>query len=485
MGFSLDRYIGEKKGEAGQASVGLSPTSAVKETVPKFNSSAALASQPSATEGRALLGYSAPVTRTQPKHRTAAEINFDISHLKKKRDGIMREAMGPLRQIGIGAEFSSIPAGDENKKLAAERYGKAGEVTGQIKALEEELEQVKAAERKRLIEEEGYRDASPFDLTVGSGKRGYYNSLYGQESYKDMMGGENDKEKYAEILAGEEYKFLPDATWQEVLSKAAGLLGQKLKQVTDWRSLAAAAGTAGMAFEAGQMGPQIALAEETITVPMAFSAGLNAGAATSAFEMEAGFAYNEMINNGISKDTAKMIALAVGGGGAALEAVPLNDLIKSFQVLKKFGVTEGLAGEIEKVLFDYGIDIGSDTFQSIAQEGVAIGGVQAANMLEKGEWAYDSQEVMDRLRAAGGTEALLSGVLNLPSVGLHMSRLLEGQNGTIGSNNAKHAGLGGQSMDDDWKSTEAILIEAAREMAERDQGTNRDDVMRWFWQLPE
>ena len=53
-------------------------------------------------------------------------------------------------------------------------------------------------------EDNGYRDATLKDLTINSLKQGYYNALYGSESFKAMMGSENEKQKYEDILAGED-----------------------------------------------------------------------------------------------------------------------------------------------------------------------------------------------------------------------------------------------------------------------------------------
>ena len=145
------------------------------------------------TTGRTPSVATVPAAPVPTKHRTPAEINFDIDQLQKKRKAIMSEAQKLLQQLGPGTEVSDVSIRGEIGKRAKEQYGKAGEFTPQIKALEKELEQSKAAERKRFMEEEGYRDASPLDLTLRSGKQGYFNSIYGQESYKDMLGLESTR----------------------------------------------------------------------------------------------------------------------------------------------------------------------------------------------------------------------------------------------------------------------------------------------------
>lgn len=60
-------------------------------------------------------------------------------------------------------------------------------------------------------------------------------------------------------------------------------------------------------------------------------------------------------------------------------------------------------------------DVAKETVQEVGQEGVTIGGVQAANKLEKGEWAYDLDEVTDRLKDTAAHSALSFGILNMPA----------------------------------------------------------------------
>ncbi len=65
------------------------------------------------------------------------------------------------------------------------------------------------------------------------------------------------------------------------------------------------AGTAATgAAIAGQAGPQVLVPEEVITVPGAFWPDYRWGSTKANFEIEAGHAYKEMLDNGISEETA-------------------------------------------------------------------------------------------------------------------------------------------------------------------------------------
>lgn len=109
--------------------------------------------------------------------------------------------------------------------------------------------------------------------------------------------------------------------------------------------------------------------------------------------VEAGLAYQEMIENGISEDTAKKIANYVGLANAALEFVQLDELIKAFGVLGKSGAPSTVLQKLAKELVKRGADVAKETAQEVAQEGVTITGAQLANRMETSEWAYGAEEV--------------------------------------------------------------------------------------------
>ena len=283
------------------------------------------------------------------------------------------------------------------------------------------VEVPKNATPTELITGRDPRDATLWDLTINSLKQGYYNSIYGQESYKAMMGQDNEKAHYESLLMGKDYQFETDKWWEDAISGAANLLGQQARQWSDPRSLAAGTAAAGVAAVAGQAGPQIAAPEEIITVPGAFFAGMQAGSTAANYEIEAGLAYNEMIENGISEETAKNIALAVGGVNAALEMVQLDELGKAFKILDNSNATKGVTKRLVDELKDRGIDVAKETAQEVMQEGSTILGTQAASKLDKGEWAYSSDEVMDRLGDTALSSALSFGTMNVPAAGMNMA----------------------------------------------------------------
>ena len=244
------------------------------------------------------------------------------------------------------------------------------------------------------------RSATFWDVTVNSVKKGYVESLYGQESYKAMLGLKNNKAYYENLLKSEDYSFIPDNKIEEWVSGALGLFGQQLKQWTDPRALAAGTAAAGTAAIAGQIGPQVIIPEEVITAPAAFLIGIQAGSTMSNFEIEAGHAYNEMIENGISHKTAAAIATGVGAGNAALESIQLDELVKGFKAIKGLKNADGFLKKLADYLKTRGESVAKETAQEFLQESVTLAGVDLARGIENKDAVYEWKEVGKRL---GGT----------------------------------------------------------------------------------
>lgn len=267
------------------------------------------------------------------------------------------------------------------------------------------------------------RSANFLDVTWNSILRGYDNSNYGKESYKAMYGKENSKEEYEEKLRGERYNFTPDNKFEEFVSGAFELLGQQVNQWTDPYSLTAGLGAAGAVALAGQAGPQVVAPEEVITVPAAFAIGMTAGSAKTNMEIEAGLAYNEMIENGISHDVARNIATGVGAANALLEVVQLDDLIKSTKILSKTIPSNGVTKKLLSYLADRGIHVATETGEEVLQEATTLVGLDAARAIEGKDAVYTWGDVGDRLVdtavSSAGSFAIMGGMGDVANVAMN------------------------------------------------------------------
>lgn len=337
--------------------------------------------------------------------QTSAGFQRDIDDLNAKSLAISREK----------DKLSSLKDFAKNSKKIADLSKQSFELSKQIADLEKKRDAKKAEEDQALIDSGEYRRANLKDILVNSAKQGYYNSLYGEESYKSMSGRKNDKEKYANILDSDDYKFVPQGKIASAVSGAAGLLGQQVYQTTNPTALAMGATAAAGAAIAGQAGPQALVPEEVLTVPSAFVTGLKIASAEKNYEIEAGLAYNEMLENGVSEKTARNVAAIVGGVNAGLEALQLDELAKSMRILKNNPLTGEASKRLSQYLIEKGLSLGNETLQEVLQEGSTIAGAQIANKIDKREWAYSGGEVADRLKDTAVSSALSFGVAGLPS----------------------------------------------------------------------
>lgn len=294
------------------------------------------------------------------------------------------------------------------------------------------------------------RKATLYDMTIGSIKRGYDNAVYGRELYKDMTGQENQADEYAQKMAGDEYNFEAGGFLSRALSGGMEFFGQQVRQWTDPLSVGLAGTAATGAAIAGQAGPQVLVPEEVITVPGAFLAGLQVGSTKANFEIEAGHAYKEMLDNGISEETASKIATGVGIGNAALEFVQLDELAKSFKILDKIGADDSIIGAVKRELTRRGVDIAKETAQEVAQEGVTIAGTQIGSKIDTGKWAYDSGDVLGRLGDTAASSALSFGALNVPGGAYNVYQQTSGKDTqNAGGKSAEDIGATFQEMGDD------------------------------------
>ncbi len=257
--------------------------------------------------------------------------------------------------------------------------------------------------------------ASLKDLTINSAKRGYYNSLYGEETFKEIFGEQNQSEVYKKELEKDEYQFAPGNDLASGISGAFEQIGQQFRQFTNPRTIGLTGTAAIGAVIAGNAGPQALVPEEVISVPAAAIAGFKTGSAMSNLEIEAGHAYNEMVEAGISEETAKKVALGVGSVNAGLELLQVDELVDAYKVTKSSGATKTVTKKIFDELKDRGIDVAKETAQEVAQEGVTIAGTQAASKLENGEFAYNADDVKNRLLDTAKSSALTFGMMNVPA----------------------------------------------------------------------
>lgn len=345
-------------------------------------------------------------------------------------------------------------------------------LAGQTLARQAEANQAARQEtitRNQALLNEGYRPANLYDLTIGSLKRGYNQSILGQEYFKASQGRSNQAAQYEAKLAEEPYKFVPTNTLGRAVSGASELIGQMGRQASEPRTLGMATAAAGTAMLAGQAGPQALVPEEILTVPGAAFLGFKAGTALSNMEIEAGFAYKEMLDNGISPDTAKNISLGVGLVNGTLEFMQLDDLAKAFKLLKNNDATKSVASRLAQELTRRGVAVGRETAQEVAQEASTLTGVNLANYLE-GQDLYTKEAVASRLADTALQSALSFGVLQTPAGVRNTYHILKTPQATRYADDAaaeQTAAQAGQSQTAQAQAQQAQAAQAASVAARR------------------
>ncbi len=329
--------------------------------------------------------------------RTAQEVLDELKTLERSYDDMLQEAEAWESQAALQETQEEMSRWE---KKGRELRRKAAELEPRLDELQKEWKYAMDWEWEEEKRKDGYRDPTLWDLTGGSFWQGYDTSALGRESFRDMWGNEDTrKEEYEEKLAGEEYKFMPEGLWEKGISKISSWIGgeaYKAQSPEPWVSMAGAA-------VAGQLGPQAALPEEVVTVPAAAIMGYKAGSIATNVEIQAGLAYNRMRENGVSEETARGIAMIIGGVNGAIDMIPMDSLMESVKILDISGVPketiELFVNELEKV----GVDISAipeTIFKTAAQEKVSDLGVGMGTKLEGEEQtlAPTRAENMDMLK---------------------------------------------------------------------------------------
>lgn len=164
---------------------------------------------------------------------------------------------------------------------------------------------------------------STFDRITGNFKAGRLEVERGKIGHKMMSGyaTDRDRQRLAEI------DYLLHETLPSGDSWIGGpfrLFGQMTKTLPKAFALGSVA--AGTAAAAGQAGPQIALPEEVISMPLAFTFGMVTGMAHEAFLIEGGNAYADYIEAGMDPTVAHNAARIVGLANSAFETAGFSIL---------------------------------------------------------------------------------------------------------------------------------------------------------------
>lgn len=345
---------------------------------------------------------SGPWLKKKAPKRAAQEVLEELETLERSYDEMLQEAEAWESQAALQETPEEM---SQWEKKSQNLRKKAAEMEPYLDTLQKEWKYAMDWEWEEEKRKNGYRDPSFRDLTVGSFKKGYDTAQFGKESYRDMLGDEdNRKEEYEEKLAGEEYKFMPEEWWQKGLSGISSEGGELLNKAVDPDTLCIV-GTTTLATSAGG-----------VTAPVGLAVGSTAANAWNDIKIETGLTYDELLKNGVSEETARPIAEMVGGAAGLLGAIPVDSLMESLGILQKGGVSQKAVEIILDELKRRGIIVAGETLLDTAQEGLTIAGIQAGTKIDTGEWAYNGKQVTDQLSNTMVNSAIKNGFLEIPGM---------------------------------------------------------------------
>jgi len=197
-----------------------------------------------------------------------------------------------------------------------------------------------------------------------------------------------------------------------IVEEAFKVIGQMSRSVPVAAEFGSVAGltAGGTALAAGQLGPQALLPEEVVTVPAAmitaFGAGFSAKMAEEMYGVEGGAAYKEMIDEGVTPGTARLVGAGVGAVNSLLEVTGMYIVAAPFKKALIKETTQQIAESLAKPTMrtavaefgkNYGKAIAGETTTELLQEMATIVGSDIANMYDKS--AYQSKFLTEEGRS--------------------------------------------------------------------------------------
>lgn len=321
---------------------------------------------------------------------------------------------------------------------------RGGMTSAQIRQQANLMQQQKALEKQQEQERWnnlslGEKIADPFK-TAGAnikfGDLGIEENIAWNE-YRSKQDEESLKKAQEATRAREEYQLNNDRIGKgNALTKDFAQylpqLGGQLKSGIGGAAGGAGAGAlggAGVAFAAGQLGPQVVVPEEIATVPAGAltgaiwggKSGYVAGTAKYGYDMMAGSAYKTLLDMGVPNDVAlelsgdeALISSLIEGGGAVVDLITLG----IGKLGSKGATTAGKELAKNRLIAAakaYGVNLLSEPLEEMAQEKVSIETEKkAADKTGIERTATDSED-WQRIKDAGETAlkvAAVSGGLN-------------------------------------------------------------------------
>lgn len=286
-----------------------------------------------------------------------------------------------------------------------------------------------------------------FQAPAKAFNRGYDEVNLAQLRFHQITNQLNDDQlaMIEQIKSQRASNFGADSWLQESLVEASRQIPQLIEtaRTAGWTSLAGGASFGGGALAVGQMGPQVALPEEIVTVPAATVTGLGlgwkAGALEESFRLQTGFAYDEFLDfrdvndQPLDDEVAKLAAITAGSINSGLELVSFDAITKSIpgadKILSKGGtalVKEALKNPTVLNAFKefgkrYSTLVGTQVLTDVAQELVNMIAGEVAKSYQGDFQQADVGDYGERILQTADTSLKAAVLLAAPGPGANLA----------------------------------------------------------------
>ena len=157
-----------------------------------------------------------------------------------------------------------------------------------------------------------------------------------------------------------------DNVFTQGLYGAAQMVGPMVQGVTEGLGYGLALGVTTAA--AGQLGPQVAIPEEIITVPGAAALGTAVGGSQYWYRQGAGSLYADLRAEGVPHNVAAPVSQSVGLPYALIEYAQVSKAVPGMKRIIKQKIVDKVKGAMKRNAVQFGSDVVSNVGQEVAQE---------------------------------------------------------------------------------------------------------------------
>ena len=219
--------------------------------------------------------------------------------------------------------------------------------------------------------------------------------MLSKENYRKMFGKSNNVDKINKFIESNPELFASEEGSKSFRNRTArGTTDVALQQVQSLKhslptvaTYTALGATMGAAFSIPTLGAAAPITS-TVGALMGFKYGMRAGSFLHMYEVEAGLAYSNMLEEGIPHEIAKPIAIGIGAINGIIETVQLDGVINNIpgmdaiiQKIKKEGLDASL-NTIKKLGLKYTTDLAKNIGEELAQENVGMLGKEIAKVYQ-------------------------------------------------------------------------------------------------------